>query len=101
MRSGPIYPGIHQDIFGGMTDIGAIIKDAWALGILPETETCEGWPYTRFQDLYDRVARAWEPYGHLASRLPPELCERYLRIHAQAVRRAREMGWEPPMESDD
>ncbi len=101
MRASPIYPGIHDDMFGGMTDIGGIIKDAWALGLLAETETCKGWPYTRIQALYDQVSQAWEPYGHSINRLPPELRERYLRIQAQAVNRARELGWEPPMESDD
>jgi hypothetical protein len=101
MRTNPIYPGIQQDVFGGMTDIGGIIKDAWALGLLPESETCEGWPYAKIQQLYDQVSRAWEPHGHLVSRLPPELKERYLRIQGQALQRARELGWEPPMESDD
>ena len=64
-----IYPGINKDDFGGMTDIGKIIRDAWVLGILPETETCEGWDLGRLEVLYDKVHQAWIPYGHLASRL--------------------------------
>ena len=31
------YVGIHADIHGGMTDIGRMIRDAWVLGLLPET----------------------------------------------------------------
>ena len=93
-----IYPGLHEDRFGGMTDIGRIIRDAWALGVLPEDEICEGWSYGRIQALYDQVYQAWQPYGHLVSQLPEDMKERYLRIHREATRRARELGWEPPME---
>lgn len=96
-----IYPGIHNDRFGGMTDIGRIIRDAWVFGLLPETETCEGWDYGRIESLYDRVHTAWAPYGHLASRLPPELRARHERIYAAALQRARELGWSPELGEDD
>ena len=49
------YPGIHNDQYGGMTPTGSIIKDAWLFGILPETETCEGWTASGIQDLYEKV----------------------------------------------
>ena len=37
------YVGIHNDINGGMTATGKIIRDAHVFGIIAETETCEGW----------------------------------------------------------
>ena len=51
--------------------------------------------------LYDQVFEAWRPYGHLVSRLPPELRERHNRIYGEALRRARQHGWTPPMEQSD
>lgn len=92
------YVGIDQDSYGGMSTTGNIVRDAWVFGILPETETCAGWTLGRIQIIYDQVAAAWEPYGHLASRLPPELRERHKRIYDEAIKKAKEQGWEPPME---
>ena len=100
MRATAPYPGIDDDHFGGMTDIGRIIRDAWVLGVLPESQTCAGWDFDRLQQLYDDVTDAWQPYGHLASQLPGEMRERHQRIQAEAMLRAREAGWEPPMETD-
>jgi len=95
------YPGIHNDSYGGMTDIGKVIRDAWVFGILPEDETCEGWDYGRLENLIGEVHEAWDPYGHLVSNLPPELRERHQRIHNEAIQRARELGWSPEMDEDD
>lgn len=95
-----VYAGIDKDSFGGMTPTGTIIRDAWVFQILPETETCAGWDLGRIQMVYDKVAEAWAPYGHLVSHLPAELRERHERIHGEAIRRAREQGWAPPMEED-
>lgn len=91
------YVGIDQDQFGGMTGTGAIVKDAWLFGILPETETCAGWDVSRIQVVYEKVQQEWDKYGCLASRLPPELRERHARIHEAAVKRAKEMGWDPDL----
>lgn len=99
-RNASTYVGIHNDLHGGMTPIGGIIKDAWLFGIIPEEETCEGWKTADIQNLYDKVSAAWEPYGHLVSRLPQELRERHARIHDSAIRRARESGWEPGRDVD-
>ena len=95
------YPGIHNDRFGGMTDLGRIIRDAWVFGLLPQSETGEGWDHSQFDALYSRVHVAWEPYGHLASRLPPELRARHERIYAEAVQRARALGWSPDLDDED
>jgi hypothetical protein len=67
--------------------------DARVLQLLPETESCAGWSHDRLQDLYDQVAQAWQPYGQLASRLPDDLRARHERIYGEAIRRARELGW--------
>ncbi|MGB5733450.1 MAG: hypothetical protein WBM40_03280 [Thiohalocapsa sp.] len=90
-----IYPGIHNDPKGAMDRTGNIIRDAWVFGIIPETETCEGWLRTRLEMLYDQVSAAWQPYGHLPSRLPPELMERHRQIYAEAMRQARDKGCDP------
>ena len=95
------YIGIHRDEYGGMTDIGRIIRDAWVFGILPEDETCEGWSLDRIQQLYDRVDEAWTPYGHLVSNLPQELRGRHQRIHSEAVARARHAGWNPELDGEE
>lgn len=95
------YPGIDYDVHSGMTDIGKIIRDAWIFGIIPETERCVGWDYGRVQQLYDKVAEAWNPYGHLASRLPDDLRERHERIYSEAILRARAAGWNVELGDDD
>jgi hypothetical protein len=101
MQPKKTYCGIHNDIYGGMTPTGNIIRDAWVFGIIPEEETCEGWLIAGIDSLYDKVSEAWEPYGNLASRLPPALRERHQRIYADAVTRARELGWTPDLEGED
>jgi hypothetical protein len=101
MNPAPIYPGIDQDHYGGMTPIGRIIRDAWVFQLLPETETCAGWSHDRLQELYDQVAQAWQPYGQLASRLPEELRARHERIYAEAIRCARERGWNAELGDDE
>lgn len=101
MNKSRIYPGIHDDHFGGMTPTGIIIRDAWVFGLLPESETGAGWDAGRIEQLYDQVTDAWTPHGHLVSLLPPELRVRHERIYGEAVRRARELGWEPELGDDD
>lgn len=101
MHKTKIYQGIDQDPKGGMNPTGNIIRDAWVFGIIPETETCAGWAVQGIEALYDKVTKAWEPYGHLASRLPPELRARHQRIYDAAVARARAEGWDPELGDDD
>lgn len=101
MHNEKIYPGIDDDVHGGMTDIGRIIRDAWTFGLIPETEKCAGWDYGRIEALYDKVHAEWGKYGHLASRLPPELGERHRRIHEAAIERARESGWSPNLDDEE
>lgn len=95
------YAGIDQDPKGAMNPTGNIIRDAWVFGLIPETETCAGWTVQGIDTLYDKVTRAWEPYGHLVSNLTPELRERHEMIYRQAIARAREQGWDPELGEDD
>lgn len=101
MNHNKLYPGIDNDVHSGMTDIGKIIRDAWAFGIIPETERCKNWDYGRLEQLYDKVHQAWAPYGHLVGRLPGELRERHERIHAEAIARARAAGWNVELGDED
>jgi membrane peptidoglycan carboxypeptidase len=95
------YHGIDQEPRGGMTPTANIVRDAWVFGIIPETETCAGWTLQGIESLYDKVSNAWGPYGHLASRLPPELRERHARIYGAAVENARRQGWDPELDEND
>lgn len=89
------YVGIDKEPNGAMSRTGNIIRDAWVFGLIPEAESCSGWSQGGIDDLYEKVSKAWEPYGGLPSRLPPELRERHQRIYAAAVANARKLGWDP------
>ena len=93
------YVGIEEDLFAGMTTIGKVIRDAWVFGLIPETETCKGWNLAGINSLLDKVNAEWDKYGCLVSRLPPELFERHQRIHDEAVKKARELGWDGEYET--
>jgi hypothetical protein len=95
------YPGIHKDPHGAMNPTGNIIRDAWLFGLIPETETCEGWTVQGIDNLYDKVSLAWEKYGHRVSALPPELLRRHERIYSEAVARARTLGWNPELDDEE
>ncbi len=95
------YIGIHDDLYGGMTSIGKIIRDAWVFGILPEEESCKGWQLGGIENLIDQVNHEWDKYGCLVSRLPEGLRERHQSIHDEAFRRAKEAGWRGEFETDD
>jgi len=95
------YVGINNDVNGGMTTIGKVIRDAWVFGLLPETETCEGWNLAGIDSLLDKVNKEWDKYGCLVSHLPDELRERHEKIHGEAIARARASGWSGETETDD
>jgi hypothetical protein len=52
------YVCIHNDINGGMTATGKIIRDAQVFGIIAETETCEGWQPQGIEQLWDQTEKA-------------------------------------------
>ena len=89
------YMGIDKDPLGAMNTTGNIIRDAWVFGLIPETETCEGWTVQRIDALYSQVTEEWDKYGHLVSKLPTELGERHRKIYDAAIARARALGWDP------
>jgi hypothetical protein len=95
------YIGIDKDINGGMTTIGKIIRDAWVFGIIPETETCEGWNIAGIDALHDKVNAEWDKYGCLVSQLPDDLRQRHKEIHQAAIARAKQAGWSGENETDD
>lgn len=100
-RGAKKYVGIYNDQFGGMTDTGKIIRDAWVFGFIPETETCEGWLPQGIQSLWQQTSAEWEKYGFLVSNLPAEVRERFERIQSEAVERARQQGWDPQQDVDN
>ncbi|HSQ07095.1 MAG TPA: hypothetical protein VLM84_05295 [Chromatiaceae bacterium] len=101
MQNPKIYQGLTNEPMGGMTPTGNIIRDAWVFGLIPEDQDCAGWTIQGIEALYDKVSAAWAPFGHLASRLPPDLRERHARIYAAAVAQAKAAGWVPSLGDDD
>ncbi|HHI92434.1 MAG TPA: hypothetical protein ENK04_02810 [Gammaproteobacteria bacterium] len=95
------YVGIDNDINGGMTSIGKIIRDAWVFGLVPETETCEGWNLAGIDALLQKVNGEWDKYGCMVSQLPEPLAIRHREIYAQAVRKAKAAGWSGEHETGD
>ena len=95
------YVGIDKDIDGGMTDTGRIIRDAWAFGLIPETETCAGWNAQGIETLWEQTLAEWAKYNHQVRMLPDDIRERYLRIQQEAVVRARDAGWNADLKDDD
>lgn len=100
-RDGARYVGIDKDLQGGMTDTGKIIRDAWAFGLIEESETCEGWMPQGIEDLWRKVNAEWEKYGFRVAGLPEPIRERYLRVQDEAIRRARAAGWNPELGDDE
>ena len=95
------YVGVDKDINGGMTSIGKIIRDAWVFGLIPETETCEGWNLSGIDALLQKVNAEWDKYGCMVSQLPESLAKRHRDIHAQAIEKAKMSGWSGEHETGD
>jgi len=95
------YVGVDKDINGGMTTIGKIIRDAWVFGIIPETETCEGWNLAGIDALLQKVNAEWDKYGCLVSQLPEPLAKRHREIHDRAIQHAKAAGWSGECETAD
>ena len=101
MQDTKTYVGVDNDVNGGMTTIGKIIRDAWVFGLIPETETCVGWNSSRIEVLLHQVNTEWDKYGCLVSNLPEELAQRHKRIHDQALAEAKKSGWSGEHETGD
>lgn len=94
------YPGIDKDDMGGMTDRGRILRDAWAFGLVPESETGAGWTRARFEEIWGRVDEEWRRYDFRVGNLPDEIRARYERIQTKALAEARAAGWDPDADLD-
>jgi len=95
------YCGLENEVQGGMTATGNLIRDAWVFGFIPESETCKGWNQAQIQQLYDKVYEEWSKYGHMVSELPEELKKKHGQIYDNAIKIAKEKGWDPELEDDD
>lgn len=95
MKKDETYVGLDQDQYGGMTDIGRIIKDARAFGLIDEHETCAGWTAHHIERLWEKVQGRWGEYGFSVNRLPDGLKARYMALQEAAIAEARERGWNP------
>lgn len=95
------YVGIDNEINGGMTTIGKLIRDAWVFELLDESETCQGWNLAGIDALLQKVNSEWDKYGCLVSHLPPELRQRHAKIHDAALTQAKAAGWSGEYEIDD
>ncbi|MDQ5766918.1 hypothetical protein [Thiothrix subterranea] len=95
------YEGLHNDKQFGMSPVGRLIRDAWVFGLLPDTEQCAGWSAGMLQNLYEKVHAEWMKYGHLPSRLPPELQQRHSELHSHAISEAKAKGWDAELGEGD
>jgi hypothetical protein len=84
-----------------MTAAERIIRDAWAFGIIPETETCADWNMQALEDLWNRTHEEWDKYGPQVYQFPEDIRERYMRIQREAFDKAREAGWNASLDDDD
>jgi hypothetical protein len=100
MRNQKKYVGINNEIQGGMTTTGKIIRDAWVFGLIDETETCEDWSLVQLDALLQKTNTEWDKYGCMVSQLPEELAKRHHRIHTQAIQKAKATGWSGEHELD-
>lgn len=101
MARSDTYVGIQNEINGGMTAVGKIIRDAQVFGLLDDAETCEGWNISRLDALLEEVNKEWDKYSCLVSNLPPELRERHQLIYSAAIERAKSEGWSGEVETKD
>ncbi len=95
------YVGVDNDVNGGMTTIGKLIRDAKVFGILEDSETCEGWNFAGIDALLDKVNTEWDKYGCLVSHLPEDLFKRHQEIHGAAIIKAKAAGWSGEQETED
>lgn len=95
------YSGLRNDVNGGMTHFGQMVKDGWVFGLIPDTEDCSNWNAGQMQTLYEKIYAEWEKYAHLPSRLPDELRTRHAKIYQDAIKHAKANGWDPELGEDD
>jgi len=103
MSNSQTYVGLDIDLQqgGGITPIAKIVLDAQLFGLITDEETCKGWPAGKIQELYDKVAKAWEPFGNLPSRLPEDLREKHTKLYEPAIDTTKQSGWNPDQDLEN
>ncbi|HIQ39922.1 MAG TPA: hypothetical protein EYH46_01980 [Sulfurivirga caldicuralii] len=96
-----IYPGYDQDPSHWMSQEAKLIREAWAFGLLPEEEKCEGWQLHQFDQLWEKVDAIWEKADFRVDNLPPDIQEKYMALQTEALKRAKAAGWDPKAVFDD
>ena len=43
------YVGLRNEVNGGMTHFGQMVRDGWVFGIIPETQDCANWDAGQMQ----------------------------------------------------
>ena len=91
------YVGLEIDLSqgDGITPIAKIVLDARLFGLIEDSQTCKGWPAGKIQELYDQVAKAWEPFGNLPSQLPDDLRKKHEQLYQPAITTTKQSGWDP------
>ncbi len=76
------YVGLELDLAqgDGITPIAKVVLDARLFGLIKDNESCKNWPAGNIQELYDKVTKAWEPYGSLPSKLPDDLRQKHAKL---------------------
>ena len=62
--------GIDKDIEAGMSAAGCLIRDARAVGILPDTKSCAGLYMPVIEDLWHKPHAEWQKYAQQVNQLP-------------------------------
>jgi hypothetical protein len=95
------YVGIYKDGAGGLTPMGRTVMDAWVFEIIPVSETCEGWDFSRMEELAGKVSAAWIQYENTPRNLPDDLRMRHAMLYEQARMRGENVSWDPNIDGDD
>jgi hypothetical protein len=86
---------LDKDQWAGFTHTGEIIRNARIFGFIDESETCQGWRMDQIEELWDKVNAYWDQHGAQANNLPPDVFTKFERIHAEALDKAKALGWTP------
>ena len=62
--------GIDKDIEAGKSAAGCLIRDARAVGILPDTKSCAGLYMPVIEDLWHKPHAEWQKYAQQVNQLP-------------------------------
>ncbi len=91
------YVGLELDLAqgDGITPIAKVVLDARLFGLIKDNESCKNWPAGNIQELYDKVTKAWEPYGSLPSKLPDDLRQKHAKLYDPAIIVTKQNGWNP------